>query len=55
MGGAIPGLVVLDSVSKQAEEAMSSKPINSSLHGLCFSSCLQVPDLLEFLSFKDEL
>jgi hypothetical protein len=28
--GAIPGLVVLDSIRKQAEQAMGSKPVRSS-------------------------
>jgi hypothetical protein len=50
LGGAIPGLVVLGSVRKQAEQAMGSKPVSSTLHGLCISSCLQVPVLYEFLS-----
>ena len=49
MGEAVPGLVVLDSVRKQAEQTMGSKPVSSTLHGLCISSCLQVPALLEFL------
>ena len=46
MGGAIPGLVVLGPIRKQAEQAMGSKPVSSTLHGLCISSCLQVPALL---------
>jgi hypothetical protein len=46
VGGAIPGLVALGSVRKQTEQAN----ISSTLHGLCISSCLQVPALLEFLS-----
>ena len=50
MGGTIPGLVVLGSVRKQAEKAMRNKPVNSTLHGLCISSGLQVPALFEFLS-----
>jgi hypothetical protein len=48
VGGAIPGLVVLGSIRKQAEQAMESKPVSSTLHGLCISSCLQVAALLEF-------
>ena len=44
MGGAFPGLVVLGSIRKQAEQAMRSKPISS------ISSCFQVTGLLEFLS-----
>jgi len=38
------------SIRKQAEQAMGSKPVSSTLHGLCISSCLQVAALLEFLS-----
>jgi len=49
VGGAIPRLMVLGSIRKQAEQAMRSKPVSSILHGLCLSSCLQVPALLEFL------
>lgn len=29
MGGVIPGLVILGSIKKQAEQAMKSKPVNS--------------------------
>jgi hypothetical protein len=51
MGGAIPGLVVLGSVRKQAERAMGSKPVSILLHGFSISSCRQVPALsFEFLS-----
>jgi hypothetical protein len=50
VGGAITGLVVLGSIRKQAEQAVESKPVSSTLHGLCISSCLQVPALCEFLS-----
>jgi hypothetical protein len=50
VGGAIPGLVVLGSVIKQTEHTMKSKPGMRTLHGLCISSFLQVPALLEFLS-----
>ena len=39
VSGAIPGLVVLGSIRKQAEQAMRSGP-----------GCLQVPVLLELLS-----
>jgi len=43
VGGAIPGLVVLGSIRKQAEQAMRSKPQRAAtLHGLCISSCLWV-------------
>ena len=54
VGGAIPGLVVLGSIRKQAEQAMRSKPVSSTHHGLRSSFCLQVlaplssfPDLLQ--------
>jgi hypothetical protein len=39
VGGAIPGLVVLGSIRKQAEQARGSKPVKNILHGLCISSC----------------
>ncbi len=48
MGGAIPGLVVLGSIRKQAEQARESKPVSKippwPLHQLL------LPDLLEFQS-----
>jgi len=48
MGGTIPGLVVLDSIRKQAEQARGSKPVSNipprPLHQLL------LPDLLEFQS-----
>jgi hypothetical protein len=47
VGGAIHGL---SSIRKQAEQARGSKSVSSTLHGLCISSCLQVPALCEFLS-----
>jgi hypothetical protein len=50
VGGVIPGLVVLGSIRTQAEQARRSKPGSHTLHGLCISSCFQVPALLEFLS-----
>jgi hypothetical protein len=47
VGGAIPGLVVLGSISKQAEQGMGSKPVNSTaqwpLHQSALVSC---PDFL---------
>jgi hypothetical protein len=47
-GGAIPGLVVLGSIRKQAEQARGSKPVSNippwPLHRLL------LPDLLEFQS-----
>jgi hypothetical protein len=51
VGGATPRLVVLGSARRQAEQAIRSKPVSSTPtpHGLCISSCLQVPSLLEFL------
>jgi hypothetical protein len=49
VGGAIPGLVVLGSIRKQAEQGRGSKPVSNvppwSLHQLLF------PDLLEFQSW----
>jgi hypothetical protein len=48
VGGAIPGLVVLGSIRKQAEQARGSKPVSNippwPLHHLLY------PDLLEFQS-----
>ena len=49
MHGATPELVVLGSIKEQAEQARGSKPVSSTLHGLCISSPLQVVPLLEFL------
>jgi hypothetical protein len=49
VGVTISGLVVLGSIRNQAEQGRGSKPVNSTLHGLCFSSCLQVPALCKFL------
>ena len=49
VGGAIPGLVILGSIRKQAEQAMGSKPVSSTFPGknsrflLCLSSC---PDFI---------
>lgn len=37
------GLMVLGPKRKQAEEATKSKPVRSTLHGFCISSCLQDP------------
>jgi hypothetical protein len=56
--GAIPVLVVLGFIQKQAEQAMFIEPVNTPppshpkvplLHG-SISSCLQFPDLFGFLS-----
>jgi hypothetical protein len=48
MGGTIPGLVVLDSIRKQAEQDRGRKPVSNippwPLHQLL------LPDLLEFQS-----
>ena len=49
-GGAIPALLVLGSIKKQAEQGMGNKSVSSILHGVCNSSCLQHPALFEFLS-----
>ena len=49
MGGVIPELLVLDSIRKQTEQAMRTKSVSSTLHGLCISSCLWDPALCEFL------
>jgi hypothetical protein len=45
MGGASPGLLVLDAVRKQVEQAMGSKPV-SSIH--LSSACLHGPVLTFF-------
>jgi hypothetical protein len=39
VGGTISGLTVLASIREQAEQARESKPVRTSLHGLCISSC----------------
>lgn len=51
MGGDIPGLVTLGSIRKTTNQAMMNKPVNRAPppQGLYFSSCFQVPALLEFL------
>jgi hypothetical protein len=51
VGGTVLRLVDLGSIRKQAEQAMGSKPAIAPLQGLCISSCLQVPALLEFLAW----
>ena len=57
VGGAIPGLVVLGSIRRQAEQAMESKPGSSSppllLHqllppGPCLESLITIIDRLQF-------
>ena len=37
-----PELMVMGSIRKQTEQAMMSKPVSSTLHGLYVSSCSQV-------------
>jgi hypothetical protein len=48
VGGAIPGLVVLGSIRKQAEQARRSKPVSSIPPWPLHQPLL--PDLLEFQS-----
>jgi hypothetical protein len=48
MSGAILGLVVLGSMRKQAEQAMGSKTVNSTLHGLCISSASRLLPCVSF-------
>ena len=48
MGGAIPGLVVLGSIRKQAEQARGSKPVSNIPPWPLYQ--LLLPDLLEFQS-----
>ena len=58
VGGTTPGLAVLGPITKQAEQSREGSQQAAPFHGLCISSCLQVPTLLEFLpwtSFSDEL
>jgi len=40
VGGTICGLVVLDSMRKQTEEAWEASQQTTALHGLCFISSL---------------
>lgn len=49
VGGAILELVVLGSIKKQAEQVKGNQSVSSTLYGLCISSSLQVPALLELL------
>jgi hypothetical protein len=37
--GAIPGLVGLGSIREKDEQARGSKPVRTSPHGFCISSC----------------
>lgn len=51
--GADPGIAIMFVIEKQAEQAMRKKAIGCTSHppihrGLCLSSCLHVPLLLEF-------
>lgn len=41
--------------SRKADQAIESKGVISTLDGFCFSSCLQVPALLELLTLSDGL
>ena len=50
VGGAIPGLVVLGSVRKQAEQALRASQEAALLYDPCTSSGIQVPALFEFQS-----
>lgn len=43
--GTIPGLMVLDTIGKQAEQAKMDKPVPTSLHGLFICFCFQVSAL----------
>jgi hypothetical protein len=56
VGGAISGLVVLGSISKQAEQAMRSKLVNSLPPRPLHQLCLQVPACLiaVLTAFGDE-
>lgn len=56
MTGAILGIVVPYSIDKEAVLAMMSKPICSTLHGLCTRFCIKVPALLNSspTAFDDE-
>ena len=49
--------VVLCFMRKQAEQAMMSKAVSSTHHGLCISPCLQVAALVSSIltSFSEEL
>lgn len=53
----IPGLVVLGSIIKQAEQTMRSTPVSSALHGLCLqllpSDSFSV-SVLTLSAFSDE-
>jgi hypothetical protein len=54
VGGAIPRLVVLGSIRKQAEQAMWNKPVCNTLPWL-HQFLLQVPFLFEFLSWPPSI
>jgi hypothetical protein len=49
VGGTIPGLVVLGSKESRLSKSQGTNRKAALLHGLCISSYLQVPALLEFL------
>ena len=50
VSGAIPGLVLLRFIRKQAKQARGSNPVSNIPPWLEVSSCLQVPTLCEFQS-----
>ena len=54
VGGIILRLVFLGSIRKQAEQVMRSKPVSSTPPWLLHQLQLQVPVLLEFLSWIHE-
>ena len=50
LGDAIPGLVILDSLRKQAEQALGSKPVSSTLPWPLHQLLPPGSALFEFLS-----
>lgn len=53
MGGATPGMMVLDSVREQIGNIRENKPVSTTLHFLCTSFCLHffLPKLSSCLGF----
>ena len=50
MGGAIPGLVVQDSIRNQTEKTrLGASQEAAPLHDISISSCFLIPALFEFL------
>jgi hypothetical protein len=45
--------VILGYIRKQAEQAMRSRPVSSTFHGVCISSCLQVLALSTYPDFPE--